>query len=61
MEVAMMGIDQLVPYDKNPRRIPMEAIEKVAVSLKAYGWQQPVVVDKDMVVVVGQTRLAAAK
>ena len=61
MEVAMMGIDQLIPYDKNPRRIPMEAIEKVALSLMAYGWQQPVVVDKDMVVVVGHTRLAAAK
>lgn len=61
MNIEMLGIDTIYPYEKNPRRIPIEAIEKVAKSLQAYGWQQPIVVDKDMVVVVGHTRLQAAK
>ena len=33
----------------------------VAASLKEFGWRQPIVVDKDGVIVAGHTRLAAAK
>jgi hypothetical protein len=48
------------PYDKNPRRND-GAVEAVARSLKEFGWRQPVVVDKDNVIVVGHTRWKAAK
>jgi hypothetical protein len=35
--------DQITPYETNPRLIPQSAIDKVADSLAAYGWQQPIV------------------
>lgn len=45
----------------NPRKIPKRAIEVVAASLKEFGWQQPIVVDVNGVVLAGHTRLQAAR
>lgn len=60
-ETKTVAIDEIKPYWRNPRRIPAEAVEAVATSIKEYGYQQPIVVDTDMVVVVGHTRLQALK
>lgn len=49
-----------MPYEDNPRRND-DAVEKVANSIEEFGFQQPIVVDKDGVVVVGHTRLKAAQ
>jgi len=57
----MVQVSDIKPYWRNPRRIPAEAVEAVATSIKEYGYQQPIVVDKDMVVIVGHTRLQALK
>lgn len=61
MEVINIAIAELKPYDRNPRVIPDSAVRAVANSLEKFGWQQPIVVDADNVVVVGHTRLKAAK
>ncbi|WP_396902645.1 ParB N-terminal domain-containing protein [Mycolicibacterium sp.] len=45
----------------NPRKIPQRAIEVVAASLQRFGWQQPLVVDRDHVIIAGHTRLQAAQ
>lgn len=58
--VEPMAIGQIKPYPKNPRN-NAEAIDKVAASLKEFGWRQPIVVDEHMVVIAGHTRLEAAK
>jgi len=60
MKIISVAIDKIKPYSKNPR-INDAAVQQVAQSLKAYGFQQPIVVDKKYVVVVGHTRLLAAK
>ena len=60
MDVVETPIDKLVPYARNPRRNE-EAIATVAASLAEFGWRQPIVVDEDMVIVVGHTRYEAAK
>ncbi|MBE6373295.1 MAG: hypothetical protein E7055_14655, partial [Lentisphaerae bacterium] len=60
MKVKNMRITDIRPYEKNPRHNE-GAVEAVARSIKEFGWQQPIVVDKDMVVIVGHTRLFAAK
>lgn len=60
MKVQNIDIDKIKPYDKNPRNND-EAVEYVANSLKEFGWQQPIVVDKDMIIVVGHTRYKAAQ
>ena len=61
MKVENVKIENVFPYSGNPRSISDVAVEKVARSLKEFGWQQPIVVDKDYVIIVGHTRLKAAK
>lgn len=58
-ETRVVPIDQVTPYWRNPREIPEKAVEAVVESITRYGYQQPIVVDKDMVVIVGHTRLRA--
>jgi|TARA_R100000306_G_C4375505_1_gene141788 ParB-like chromosome segregation protein Spo0J len=60
MQTDTVGISSVVPYARNPRRNEA-AIAKVAASLQEFGWRQPIVVDEDMVVVAGHTRLEAAR
>lgn len=59
MKIEQWPTDKPKPYDKNPR-INDEAVAKVAASIKAYGFRQPIVVDQAGVIVVGHTRLKAA-
>lgn len=59
MKVKSIKIDQIIPYDQNPRD-NSAAVEKVAQSLSEFGWQQPIVVDEDMVILAGHTRHLAA-
>ena len=48
------------PYERNPRRNE-KAVAKVAASIREFGWQQPIVVDEDDVILAGHTRLLAAE
>lgn len=59
-EVIQMLTSELVPYDKNPRYNDT-GVEAVANSIREFGFQQPIVVDKDHVIIVGHTRLKAAE
>lgn len=61
MKVVEWEIGRVKPYEKNPRIIPEEAVERVAASIREFGFQQPIVVDKDGVIIVGHTRLKAAE
>ena len=56
MKIEIRSLDQIRPYERNARKIPQRAIDKVAKSLQEYGWQQPIVVDKHGVIVVGHVR-----
>ena len=60
MNIKMTNIDEIRPYQKNPR-INDKAVDAVANSLKAFGWRQPLVVDNDGVIICGHTRWKAAK
>lgn len=59
--VETWPIEKPVEYDKNARIIPQAAIDLVAKSLESAGFQQPIVVDEQGVVIAGHTRLKAAK
>ena len=54
-------IDQVRPYWRNPRRVTEEAVNQLAESIRSYGYQQPIVVDSDYVIIVGHTRYAAMR
>ena len=59
MNVKMMKINDLTPYENNPRNNE-GAIEYVANSIKQFGFKVPIVVDKNNVIVAGHTRYLAA-
>jgi len=60
MNIQIVPIENVKPYTRNPRLIN-HAIDAVAASLKEFGFRQPLVVDKDMILVVGHVRYQAAK
>ena len=60
LEIEQMPIEAVVPYARNPRK-NAGAVAKVMASIKEYGFRQPIVVDAEHVVVVGHTRLEAAR
>ena len=60
LKIIEKDIDQLIPYENNPRNND-GAVEAVTASIKSFGFKIPVVIDKDNVVVCGHTRIKSAK
>ena len=60
MTIETWPIDRLIPYDKNPR-LNDDAVEAVARSIQEFGFRQPIVVDEECVIIIGHTRLKAAR
>jgi len=60
MDVIDLPLEQNIPYARNPRRNE-KAVATVAASIAEFGWRQPIVVDEQMVVLAGHTRLLAAR
>lgn len=60
LKVENKPIDSIQPYENNPRDND-DAINAVANSIHEFGWQQPIVVDKDNVIIAGHTRYKAAQ
>ena len=60
MDVQVWQIERIKPYPKNARKIPQAAVDAVALSLREFGWQQPIVVDQAGVIIVGHVRRLAA-
>ena len=59
-DVEIRKIDDIRPYERNPR-INDPAVDAVAASLTEFGFRQPIVIDADGVIVCGHTRWKAAK
>ena len=60
MQTVTMKLKDIRPYEKNPRKND-DAVEAVANSIKEFGMKQPIVVDKNGVIIVGHTRYKALK
>ena len=60
MQVDLMPVERLVPYARNPRRND-GAVDAVAASIREFGFRVPVVVDEQLTVLAGHTRLKAAR
>jgi DNA modification methylase len=59
MEVLSVPISGIKPYENNPRKND-KAVDKVAESIREFGFKQPIVADKDGVIIAGHTRYKAA-
>jgi DNA modification methylase len=60
MHVELRNIEDVKPYPRNPRKNE-QAVEAVAKSIHAFGFNQPIVVDQQGVIIVGDTRNKAAR
>lgn len=61
MKIQEIKVTDLKPYPKNAKIHPQEQIEKIANSIQEFGFKQPLVIDKDNIVIVGHGRLEGAK
>ena len=59
MEIEFWNIEEIKPYERNPRHNDA-AVDAVAASIREFGFRQPIVVDDQGVIVVGHTRYKAA-
>lgn len=60
MEIVNKRLEEIKPYEKNPRKND-KAVPYVAESIKQFGFKVPIVIDRDGVIVAGHTRYKAAK
>ena len=60
MKIIEMQLKYLRPYERNPRRND-SSVDAVAESIKEFGFNVPIVIDKDNIIVCGHTRFKAAK
>lgn len=60
MNIQLIALSELKPYEKNPRNNE-KAVDKVAESIKEFGFKVPLVIDKNNVIVAGHTRYKAAQ
>ena len=60
-DVVLQPIESIIPYGNNAKEHPDGQVDKIASSIKNYGWDQPIVVDADNEIIKGHGRLQAAK
>ena len=61
MDVKNIPIGEIVPYARNAKKHNKRQIDNVAESIRQYGFVQPVVIDREGVIVIGHCRVLAAK
>lgn len=59
-KLVRLKVSDLIPYEKNPRKIPQEAIDDVCESYRQCGVIDPIEVDEENVILSGHTRRLAA-
>lgn len=61
MNVEWFNIDKICPYAMNAKLHDKAQIKNVAESIRRFGWQQPLVIDSNNIIVIGHCRFEAAK
>ena len=60
-KIEIKLVDDLIPYDRNPKIHPDTQIEQLANSIREWGWTMPILIDKNDQIIAGHGRLFAAK
>lgn len=61
MNIQELALSDIKPYFKNAKDHPVKQVQKIANSIKEFGFNQPLVLDKEKVIIVGHGRFLAAK
>lgn len=59
-EIMIISTDELIPYDNNVK-LHKNNVELIANSIKSFGFKQPILIDKNYIVIAGHGRLLASK
>ena len=59
--IEQLRIDELRPYERNPRTHSDDQVAKLAASLVEFGWTMPVLVNDELEVIAGHGRILAAR
>lgn len=60
LQIELWPVSDLIPYDKNAKKHSQDQVEKLARLIRENGWTQPIVVDKDGVIIAGHGRRLAS-
>jgi len=60
-EVKMMHPDSLIHYSLNNKKHPQDQIDKIANSIKEFWFNQPIVIDKDNIIIAWHGRALASQ
>jgi DNA modification methylase len=60
-KIEWLSVETLIPYAKNARTHSDEQVAQIAGSIKEFGFNNPVLVDKDNSIIAGHGRLMAAR
>lgn len=61
MDIINKPIADLIPYINNQKEHPLDQIERIANSIKEFGWAQPITLDGKGEIIIGHGRLMAAQ
>lgn len=61
LQVEYLSAAALRPYPRNARTHSKKQIKQIADSIKQFGFTNPLLIDQDLMILVGHGRLAAAK
>ena len=61
MNIKLTNLAVIKPYEHNAKKHPAEQIDRIARSIKEFGWQQPLVIDRDNTLIIGHGRFFAAQ
>lgn len=61
LNIVQVKVSEIIPYDLNAKKHDQVQINNVAESIKQFGFRQPIVLDKDNVIIIGHCRWLASK
>ena len=61
MKIEYMKPEDLIPYERNAKKHPQEQIDQIKESIRQFGFNDPIAIGADGVVIEGHGRLIAAK
>lgn len=56
MKIIEMEVSKIIPYERNNKIHDETQINRIANSIKEFGFRQPIVVDKNNIIIVGHGR-----
>lgn len=61
MDIVHLKIGDIKPYKRNNKKHPQSQIDEITHSIKKFGFDQPILLDKDSEIIAGHGRYLAAK